>query len=82
MNEFFFGRISPPAQRFSAISLDNQLVVLATTAADAGRYHVEAVNELTGENATSAAVYLSVSVNGSSEPSEPETSEPESRRSA
>ena len=47
----------------SAISLDNQLVVLATTAADAGRYHVEAVNELTGENATSPAVYLSVSGN-------------------
>uniref|UniRef100_A0A8C6LUS6 Sidekick cell adhesion molecule 1 n=1 Tax=Nothobranchius furzeri TaxID=105023 RepID=A0A8C6LUS6_NOTFU len=36
-----------------AITLDNQLVVLATTAADAGRYHVEAVNEMTGENATS-----------------------------
>uniref|UniRef100_A0A8C6LQ46 Sidekick cell adhesion molecule 1 n=1 Tax=Nothobranchius furzeri TaxID=105023 RepID=A0A8C6LQ46_NOTFU len=41
-----------------AITLDNQLVVLATTAADAGRYHVEAVNEMTGENATSPAVYL------------------------
>ncbi|CAL8330915.1 unnamed protein product [Lota lota] len=49
-----------PSDRI-AISLDNQLVVLATTAADAGRYHVEAVNELTGENATSPAVYLSVS---------------------
>uniref|UniRef100_A0A8D0CST5 Sidekick cell adhesion molecule 1 n=1 Tax=Sander lucioperca TaxID=283035 RepID=A0A8D0CST5_SANLU len=35
------------------ITLDNQLVVLATTAADAGRYHVEAVNEMTGENVTS-----------------------------
>ncbi|XP_070837515.1 protein sidekick-1 isoform X2 [Chaetodon trifascialis] len=45
-----------------AITLDNQLVVLATTAADAGRYHVEAVNEMTGENVTSPAVYLSVSV--------------------
>ncbi|XP_037546465.1 protein sidekick-1 [Nematolebias whitei] len=45
-----------------AITLDNQLVVLATTATDAGRYHVEAVNELTGENATSPAVYLSISV--------------------
>uniref|UniRef100_A0A1A7YF48 Sidekick cell adhesion molecule 1 n=1 Tax=Iconisemion striatum TaxID=60296 RepID=A0A1A7YF48_9TELE len=44
-----------------AITLDNQLVVLATTAADAGRYHVEAVNEMTGENATSPAVYLSIS---------------------
>uniref|UniRef100_A0A8C9XQ01 Sidekick cell adhesion molecule 1 n=1 Tax=Sander lucioperca TaxID=283035 RepID=A0A8C9XQ01_SANLU len=40
------------------ITLDNQLVVLATTAADAGRYHVEAVNEMTGENVTSPAVYL------------------------
>ncbi|XP_017262335.1 protein sidekick-1 isoform X1 [Kryptolebias marmoratus] len=45
-----------------AITLDNQLVVLATTATDAGRYHVEAVNEMTGENVTSPAVYLSVSV--------------------
>uniref|UniRef100_A0A672ZLG2 Sidekick cell adhesion molecule 1a n=1 Tax=Sphaeramia orbicularis TaxID=375764 RepID=A0A672ZLG2_9TELE len=44
-----------------AITLDNQLVVLATTATDAGRYHVEAVNEMTGENATSPAVYLSIS---------------------
>lgn len=44
-----------------SITLDNQLVVLATTAADAGRYHVEAVNDMTGENATSPAVYLSVS---------------------
>ncbi|CAJ1053978.1 protein sidekick-1-like isoform X2 [Xyrichtys novacula] len=43
------------------ITLDNQLVVLATTAADAGRYHVEAVNEMTGENVTSPAVYLSIS---------------------
>ncbi|KAM9770293.1 protein sidekick-1-like isoform 2-T2 [Menidia menidia] len=44
-----------------AITLDNQLVVLATTATDAGRYHVEAVNEMTGENVTSPAVYLSIS---------------------
>ncbi|KAM3622738.1 uncharacterized protein V6R79_002616 [Siganus canaliculatus] len=47
--------------RRRTITLDNQLVVLATTAADAGRYHVEAVNEVTGETATSPAVYLSVS---------------------
>ncbi|XP_040002524.1 protein sidekick-1-like [Xiphias gladius] len=45
-----------------AITTDNQLVVLATTATDAGRYHVEAVNEMTGENVTSPAVYLSISV--------------------
>lgn len=44
-----------------SITLDNQLVVLATSAADAGRYHVEAVNEMTGENATSPVVYLSIS---------------------
>ncbi|KAL1005202.1 hypothetical protein UPYG_G00055910 [Umbra pygmaea] len=44
-----------------AISLDNQLVVLATTAADAGRYYVQAVNELTGENQTSPYVHLSTS---------------------
>ncbi|KAI4832501.1 hypothetical protein KUCAC02_015465, partial [Chaenocephalus aceratus] len=44
-----------------AITLDNQLVVLATTAVDAGRYYVEAVNERTGENVTSPAVYLSIS---------------------
>uniref|UniRef100_A0A665U8J9 Sidekick cell adhesion molecule 1a n=1 Tax=Echeneis naucrates TaxID=173247 RepID=A0A665U8J9_ECHNA len=41
-----------------AITLDNQLVVLATTATDAGRYHLEAVNEMTGENVTSPAIYL------------------------
>ncbi|XP_028264625.1 protein sidekick-1-like [Parambassis ranga] len=44
-----------------AITLDNQLVVLATTATDAGRYHVEAVNEMTGDNVTGPAVYLSIS---------------------
>ncbi|KAM7419591.1 hypothetical protein PAMA_016613 [Pampus argenteus] len=44
-----------------AITLDNQLVVLATAAMDAGRYHVEAVNEMTGENVTSPAIYLSIS---------------------
>ena len=53
-----FCLVSPP---YRAIGLDNQLVVLATTATDAGRYHVEAVNEMTGENVTSAAVYLSIS---------------------
>ncbi|XP_061684994.1 protein sidekick-1 isoform X2 [Syngnathoides biaculeatus] len=44
-----------------AIALDNQLVVLATTAADAGRYHVDAVNEMTGDNVTSPAIDLSIS---------------------
>uniref|UniRef100_A0A3Q2YGR5 Ig-like domain-containing protein n=1 Tax=Hippocampus comes TaxID=109280 RepID=A0A3Q2YGR5_HIPCM len=49
-----------------AIALENQLVVLATTTADAGRYHVEAINEMTGDNVTSPAVYLSISVAGCS----------------
>uniref|UniRef100_A0A4W6FY19 Sidekick cell adhesion molecule 1 n=1 Tax=Lates calcarifer TaxID=8187 RepID=A0A4W6FY19_LATCA len=40
------------------ITSDNQLVVLATTATDAGRYHAEVVNEMTGENATSPASEL------------------------
>ncbi|KAG5278462.1 hypothetical protein AALO_G00099230 [Alosa alosa] len=44
-----------------AITLDNQLVVLATTVADAGRYYVQAVNERNGENKTSPALYLSIS---------------------
>ncbi|XP_034045142.1 protein sidekick-1-like isoform X2 [Thalassophryne amazonica] len=44
-----------------AISLDNQLVILGATATDAGRYHVEAVNEMTGGNVTSPAIYLSIS---------------------
>ncbi|KAF3852403.1 hypothetical protein F7725_005758 [Dissostichus mawsoni] len=52
---------SPLSLDPSAITLDNQLVVLATTAVDAGRYYVEAVNERTGENVTSPAVYLSIS---------------------
>uniref|UniRef100_A0A6Q2Y236 Sidekick cell adhesion molecule 1a n=1 Tax=Esox lucius TaxID=8010 RepID=A0A6Q2Y236_ESOLU len=43
-----------------AISLDNQLVVLATSAADAGRYYVQAVNELTGQNHTSPSVVLNM----------------------
>ncbi|XP_052447789.1 protein sidekick-1-like [Carassius gibelio] len=43
-----------------AITLDNQLVVLGTSAADAGRYYVEAVNERNGENKTSPSIYLSV----------------------
>lgn len=52
-----------------AITLDNQLVVLATVAADAGRYHVEAVNEMTGESATSPSIYLSISGNSASKAS-------------
>lgn len=44
-----------------AITLDNQLVVLATTTSDAGRYHADAVNELTGESTSSPAIYVSIS---------------------
>ncbi|XP_065110429.1 protein sidekick-1 isoform X1 [Paramisgurnus dabryanus] len=46
-----------------AITLENQLVVLGTTAADAGRYYVQAVNERNGENKTSPFIYLSIAVN-------------------
>uniref|UniRef100_A0A8C6TLL2 Sidekick cell adhesion molecule 1a n=1 Tax=Neogobius melanostomus TaxID=47308 RepID=A0A8C6TLL2_9GOBI len=44
-----------------AITLDNQLVVMATSASDAGRYQADAVNELSGESVTSPAVYVSIS---------------------
>ncbi|KAM4632544.1 protein sidekick-1-like [Discoglossus pictus] len=44
-----------------AITLNNQLVILATTTADAGSYYVQAVNEKTGENKTSPFIYLSIS---------------------
>uniref|UniRef100_A0A8D0G947 Sidekick cell adhesion molecule 1 n=1 Tax=Sphenodon punctatus TaxID=8508 RepID=A0A8D0G947_SPHPU len=43
-----------------AITLENQLVILATSATDAGRYYVQAVNEKNGENKTSPLVYLSI----------------------
>uniref|UniRef100_A0A8C2J1Q0 Sidekick cell adhesion molecule 1a n=1 Tax=Cyprinus carpio TaxID=7962 RepID=A0A8C2J1Q0_CYPCA len=43
-----------------AITLENQLVVLATAAVDAGRYYVQAVNEKNGENKTSPSIYLNV----------------------
>lgn len=43
-----------------AITLENQLVVLATAAADSGRYYVQAVNEKNGENKTSPSIYLNV----------------------
>lgn len=40
--------------------MENQLVVLATAAMDAGRYYVQAVNEKNGENKTSPSIYLNV----------------------
>ncbi|KAM8798404.1 protein sidekick-1 [Eudromia elegans] len=48
-----------PSSRI-AITLENQLVVLATSAADAGGYYVQAVNEKNGENKTSPFIHLSV----------------------
>ncbi|XP_031422173.1 protein sidekick-1 isoform X2 [Clupea harengus] len=45
-----------------AITLENQLVVLATAAADMGRYYVQAVNEKNGENKTSPSIHLTVAV--------------------
>nr|XP_060642877.1 protein sidekick-1 isoform X2 [Anolis sagrei ordinatus] len=48
-----------PSSRI-AITLENQLVILATSAADAGCYYVQAVNERNGENKTSPFIYLSV----------------------
>uniref|UniRef100_A0A8D1KYH1 Protein sidekick-1 n=1 Tax=Sus scrofa TaxID=9823 RepID=A0A8D1KYH1_PIG len=48
-----------PSSRI-AITLENQLVILAATAGDAGAYYVQAVNERNGENKTSPPIHLSV----------------------
>ncbi|XP_066129570.1 protein sidekick-1 [Saccopteryx bilineata] len=48
-----------PSRRI-AITLENQLVILAATAGDAGAYYVQAVNERNGENKTSSPIHLSV----------------------
>ncbi|RXM29017.1 Protein sidekick-1 [Acipenser ruthenus] len=56
-------------QPMEAITLDNQLVVLSTAAADAGRYYVQAVNERNGENKTSPSIYLSIA--NSAAPADP-----------
>ncbi|XP_045680287.1 protein sidekick-1 isoform X1 [Phyllostomus hastatus] len=48
-----------PSSRI-AITLENQLVILAAEAGDAGTYYAQAVNERTGENRTSPPVLLSV----------------------
>ncbi|XP_053221811.1 protein sidekick-1 isoform X3 [Podarcis raffonei] len=48
-----------PSSRIT-ITLENQLVILATSAVDAGCYYVQAVNEKNGENKTSPFIYLSV----------------------
>ncbi|PKK23317.1 sidekick cell adhesion molecule 1 [Columba livia] len=48
-----------PSSRI-AITLENQLVILATSATDAGSYYVQAVNEKNGENKTSPFIHLSV----------------------
>uniref|UniRef100_A0A8B9YIP7 Sidekick cell adhesion molecule 1 n=1 Tax=Bos mutus grunniens TaxID=30521 RepID=A0A8B9YIP7_BOSMU len=44
-----------PSSRI-AITLENQLVILAAAASDAGAYYVQAVNERNGENKTSPPV--------------------------
>lgn len=43
-----------------AITLENQLVILATSVVDAGGYYVQAVNEKNGENKTSPLIHLSI----------------------
>ncbi|XP_054992318.1 protein sidekick-1 isoform X1 [Sorex araneus] len=43
-----------------AVTLQNQLVILAATPGDAGAYYAQAVNERSGENRTSPAINLSV----------------------
>ncbi|XP_057606118.1 protein sidekick-1 [Hippopotamus amphibius kiboko] len=43
-----------------AITLENQLVILAAAAGDTGPYYVQAVNERNGENKTSPLIHLSV----------------------
>ncbi|RMC17644.1 hypothetical protein DUI87_05308 [Hirundo rustica rustica] len=43
-----------------AITLENQLVILGVSVADAGGYYVQAVNEKNGENKTSPFIHLSV----------------------
>lgn len=48
-----------PSSRI-AITLENQLVILAAAASDAGAYYVQAVNERNGENKTSLPMHLSV----------------------
>ncbi|XP_027730561.1 protein sidekick-1 isoform X1 [Vombatus ursinus] len=48
-----------PSSRI-AITLENQLVILATTPSDTGGYYVQAVNEKNGENKTSPFTYLSI----------------------
>ncbi|KAM6424581.1 protein sidekick-1 isoform 3-T3 [Liasis olivaceus] len=48
-----------PSSRIT-ITLENQLVILATLPTDAGSYYVQAVNEKNGENKTSPLIYLNV----------------------
>ncbi|XP_066185864.1 protein sidekick-1 [Sylvia atricapilla] len=48
-----------PSSRI-AITLENQLVILGVSVADAGGYYVQAVNEKNGENKTSPFIHLSV----------------------
>ncbi|XP_077930383.1 protein sidekick-1 isoform X4 [Halichoerus grypus] len=55
-----------PSNRI-AITLENQLVILAATAGDAGAYYAQAVNERNGENKTSPLIHLSIANVGTPE---------------
>lgn len=57
-----------PSSRI-AITLENQLVILATSVADAGGYYAQAVNEKNGENKTSPLIHLSIA--SATDPSDP-----------
>ncbi|XP_048465695.1 protein sidekick-1 [Rhincodon typus] len=59
MTWFRNGQKIIPSNRI-AITLSNRLVLLSATAADAGKYYVQAVNEKNGENKTSPFIYLSI----------------------
>ncbi|XP_057170964.1 protein sidekick-1 isoform X2 [Ursus arctos] len=48
-----------PSNRI-AITLENQLVILAATVGDAGAYYAQAVNERNGENKTSPLIHLNI----------------------
>uniref|UniRef100_A0A3Q2G407 Sidekick cell adhesion molecule 2b n=1 Tax=Cyprinodon variegatus TaxID=28743 RepID=A0A3Q2G407_CYPVA len=65
------GRKIPPSSRI-AITLDNTLVILSSVAPDAGRYYVQAVNDINGENKTSQPITLTVeNIGGPADPIAP-----------
>ncbi|PWA21587.1 hypothetical protein CCH79_00003262, partial [Gambusia affinis] len=59
-------------RRKRAITLDNTLVILSSVAPDAGRYYVQAVNDINGENKTSQPITLTVeNIGGPADPIAP-----------